>query len=129
MDPPAAGQHRAFVAGEARVRDPRRRGERQRRGRRGCPRLEQLQPVAQRLVALARPQRLEPPATVGIQSQQMVVERELERRQPGRAWRARADRLDAPPELVAEVPEPAAADGVPGVPGVRFPRECRLLIE
>ena len=40
----------------------------------------------------------------------MVVEREPERRQQALAGRARPDRLEPPPQAVAEIPEPPAPD-------------------
>ena len=74
--------------------------------------LQRLQSLMQGGTPRVAPERLEPPSTVVVEAQQMVIERELERGQPAGDRRARADRLQSSPELVAEIPEPPAPDRV-----------------
>jgi hypothetical protein len=79
------------------------------------PSRQPLAALPQRRVALLGPERLEPPAPLGIQVQQMVVEGERELRQRHGPRRGGGHGLEPGPESVAEIAEPATADRVVGV--------------
>src|SRR5439155_13874711 len=71
--------------------------------------LQLLEARMRRIIVFA--QRFEPPPAVRLEPQDVVVEREVERRQRMRPRRRRRQSLDARSERVAEIAEPAAADG------------------
>ena len=82
------------------------------RGRRGLrePLAQQREALLQRHRPGLAPKRFEVPAPVGLAAQDVVVEGERERRQPGVLGRWRRQRLDQRAEPVAEPAEPAAAE-------------------
>ena len=82
------------------------------------PRAQQLEPGAQRRIALVGPERLEPPAAVGVEPKHVVVEGEREVGQRHVPRRGRRHALEPCAEVVAEEAEPAAADGAAALVGV-----------
>ena len=105
MDPLARGGHRQLVPAGAGHRAPGPGRERPRL-RHPCAQLGLAR--RQRVGALGRPQALEPPAALGVQAQQVVVERKLEVRQRAGPRRRGVQLLHPRAEPVAQPPHPAA---------------------
>ena len=115
--PPAAQRRRAAPSERA-------GGKRARRA--GPPGRQPRAPLGQRAGALRGLERLEPPAAAGVEAQDVVVERERERRQPGARGRRRGQALDEVAEREAEMAEPAAAHRIGVLLGAG---DRRLLVE
>ena len=111
-DPLAAGLDRREMPGRAGRRGPE-AADPHRPLAHACrePPCESLAALAQRAVALLGPERLEPPAPVRVEPQQMVVEAEHEVGQRGGPRRRGRHRLEPGAEPVAEIAEPATSDG------------------
>ena len=90
------------------------------------PGAQQLEPGAQLGIALVGPQCLEPPAAVGVEAKQVVVEGEREVGQRRVPRRGRRHALEPCAEVVPEEAEPAASDATAVFAGVL---DHRLAIE